>query len=693
MSCGFKLGNKSCRKGLEGNNDLCELKGKKCRFVYDKTKGRHLKLEEVEEIVRGREASKAEPTSVSEPEPSLISEPEPIVPIEPPVVDTEKSLKLPRIPKREIRVFNLEDDFDVEMSDTKKPSGTYGLAIPATMRSRGEKVILKKYKAYNRDKELINNDIMKEILLLQHLNQFPDTKSVGFYGIAFGPDDKELYLVLEALETSLTNVTIKYKDNPDKNMGRLPPVEYRKIFYQLLKAFNAIHSLGIIHNDIKPDNIMIKGEEIRIIDFGLAEFLGVGPMTDIVQNYITTELFKAPDVKTQKVFGYKEGNRKSFVSDVYSIGITMLVIAIRQYQQFLISKNQIQMLEIQYDRTYKILKDYSEYFKLDRVFGEQGLDLLFKILNPDTHKRWCAKQALLHPYFSGLDENVGLDRTVVGGNFGIQMFYSEDEYLAKNMELCYLEEIHQNYKDDIIYIPKVEIPGKNWKAIKYILTDWLVSVTTDIRLNLNSFDSFINGFILMNRIFNKDIDNSKIQGAGLLSVYLYQELFGYFQPNFYHMRRITEGGITPDKAISIYRQILKMTDANLPFYPIHCHICYVILKLKYELKDPRMNPIIGKIFNSIGFNLIFFFIHAIPYDKPITTWEYVMFGTIRSLSKLLGGIPEEELIRNPLFPWTTMPIEKFTDLKAFVSAKKTEIDLIKYPFFNKIFKDTVFYGL
>ena len=48
----------------------------------------------------------------------------------------------------------------------------------------------------------------------------------------------------------------------------------RKISYnfmsQILKSLVKIHSSGIIHRDIKPCNIFIKNDQIKIGDFGLA---------------------------------------------------------------------------------------------------------------------------------------------------------------------------------------------------------------------------------------------------------------------------------------------------------------------------------------------------------------------------------------------------------------------------------------
>lgn len=43
-----------------------------------------------------------------------------------------------------------------------------------------------------------------------------------------------------------------------------------KYFWQMLSAIEHMHSCGIVHRDVKPDNILIDEEaNLKIIDFGL----------------------------------------------------------------------------------------------------------------------------------------------------------------------------------------------------------------------------------------------------------------------------------------------------------------------------------------------------------------------------------------------------------------------------------------
>ena len=48
--------------------------------------------------------------------------------------------------------------------------------------------------------------------------------------------------------------------------------------YELLRALDYCHSMGIMHRDVKPHNVMIDHENrrLRLIDWGLAEFYHPG---------------------------------------------------------------------------------------------------------------------------------------------------------------------------------------------------------------------------------------------------------------------------------------------------------------------------------------------------------------------------------------------------------------------------------
>jgi glycogen synthase kinase 3 beta len=60
-----------------------------------------------------------------------------------------------------------------------------------------------------------------------------------------------------------------------KNHGKkgLSTFDIKLITYQIFRGLMYIHSLGICHRDIKPHNILIKGKNIVLCDFGSAKII------------------------------------------------------------------------------------------------------------------------------------------------------------------------------------------------------------------------------------------------------------------------------------------------------------------------------------------------------------------------------------------------------------------------------------
>ena len=58
------------------------------------------------------------------------------------------------------------------------------------------------------------------------------------------------------------------------HVDRLAARDVREIVEQILRALQAAHALGVLHRDIKPDNIRVIAQrprfEIKVLDFGLA---------------------------------------------------------------------------------------------------------------------------------------------------------------------------------------------------------------------------------------------------------------------------------------------------------------------------------------------------------------------------------------------------------------------------------------
>jgi len=104
-----------------------------------------------------------------------------------------------------------------------------------------------------------------------------------------------------------------------KRRGRLPPEEARRILMETADALGAGHSLGIVHRDVKPDNILLEGSRGRTVltDFGIAKALtsSSGPGTLTATGVaIGTPHYMSPE----QAAGDREIDGRS---DIYSLGV------------------------------------------------------------------------------------------------------------------------------------------------------------------------------------------------------------------------------------------------------------------------------------------------------------------------------------------------------------------------------------
>ncbi|XP_063769240.1 serine/threonine-protein kinase Chk2 isoform X2 [Pseudophryne corroboree] len=169
--------------------------------------------------------------------------------------------------------------------------------------------------------------------------------------------------------------------------SRLKESTAKLFFYQILLAVEYLHENGVIHRDLKLENVLLSSanEEccVKITDFGQSKILGE---TSLMRTLCGTPTYLAPEVLTTAgTAGY------SSAVDYWSLGV-ILFVCLGGYPPF--SEQNCKMP----------LKDqitgghYTFIPAAWKDVSQPALDLVKKLLVVDPEKRLTIKEALVHPW-------------------------------------------------------------------------------------------------------------------------------------------------------------------------------------------------------------------------------------------------------------------------------------------------------
>lgn len=171
------------------------------------------------------------------------------------------------------------------------------------------------------DMEKYYNNEIELITKLNHQNIVKYYKSFT--------ENNKIYIIMEYFDNGdLDNYIKALKEDKNKEEN-IKKEEIWNIFYQCMSGLNYLHSMGVIHRDISPQNIfMTKNKIIKIGDFGVsAKFKDkeiLKKITSLKDTVVGKAEFMAPEV-SNKCYNEK--------SDIFSMGCVFYkILFLKNYQ-------------------------------------------------------------------------------------------------------------------------------------------------------------------------------------------------------------------------------------------------------------------------------------------------------------------------------------------------------------------------
>lgn len=190
--------------------------------------------------------------------------------------------------------------------------GGMGTVYRARHRETGELVAVKVFPA-----SMANNSVLLQRFEQEFRAASRLTHPNIVRALEFGRDGKVPYIVMELVEGESLGQRVE-RD------GRLPEAEAVAYMVQVAQGLHQAHQQGIIHRDVKPDNILVDGRgQAKLADLGLVKDLDADLDLTRTGRGLGTPHFMAPEQ-------FRNAKHADVRCDIYSLGATLYMLVTGQ---------------------------------------------------------------------------------------------------------------------------------------------------------------------------------------------------------------------------------------------------------------------------------------------------------------------------------------------------------------------------
>ncbi|KAK9469318.1 Pkinase-domain-containing protein [Lipomyces arxii] len=225
--------------------------------------------------------------------------------------------------------------------------------------------------------------VRREIAILKRLNH---VNVASLFEVLDDPDGDSLFMVLEwcgkgvLMKLTLDEIQTPYNEE-----------QCRLYFRDLVLGIEYLHSRGVIHRDIKPDNLLLNHDDVvKIVDFGVSEMFnraGDRAGDGMSSKRVGSPAFMSPEMNNRALISGR-------AADVWAMGVTLFCLVTGRLPWAY--ANPVELARAIREDEYELREDVSLQLR----------DLIGRMLDKDQQRRITLSEIRIHPWVTAEGEDV-----------------------------------------------------------------------------------------------------------------------------------------------------------------------------------------------------------------------------------------------------------------------------------------------